>query len=167
MRSPHNFFTPNCYSICEAFDLVWFCIGMVEGSGKTSTWNYLTLKMKLTPYQPAWVLLVLIHMLHQIQMMAHGKQCFPNFNKIWKIGLPTTWMLYIGHFAIVDDGSKVNLNVGQNMHCSVCHYDGTKPMSSLFKWEGWSNHLWHIQWGYFIKKTCKQPSPSRVEEVDC
>jgi hypothetical protein len=26
--------------------------------------------------------LVLAQMLHQIQMMAHGKHCFPNFNKI-------------------------------------------------------------------------------------
>jgi hypothetical protein len=38
--------------------------------------------------------------------------------------------IYVGHFFVIDDGSKVNLNVGQNMHRIVCHSNGTKPISS-------------------------------------
>jgi hypothetical protein len=33
-------------------------------------------------------------------------------------------------FFVIDDGSKVNLNMGQNMCCIVCHSNGTKPISS-------------------------------------
>jgi hypothetical protein len=64
--------------MCEAFDLVWFCIGMVEGSCN-------------------------IHM-----------ELFDTNVIYWT-------------FFVIDDESKVNFNVGQKMHCIVCHIDGINP----------------------------------------
>jgi hypothetical protein len=54
---------------------------MVEGSGNTHmelSDNEDEISTSLTNQG----VMVLIQRLHQIQIMAHGKHCFPNFNKI-------------------------------------------------------------------------------------